>query len=83
MQNIGYLSEQLDLYLTSKYIGTLWYGMGKPNELRFDELDYVTMMAIAQTDGEGFRKDMFKSKRKPLGKIWHGEELGEMSERAM
>ena len=32
LQNIGYLGEQLDLYLVSKNIGTLWFGIGKPDE---------------------------------------------------
>ncbi|MGN0715797.1 MAG: nitroreductase family protein, partial [Anaerovoracaceae bacterium] len=27
LQNIGYLGEQLDLYLVSRNIGTLWYGI--------------------------------------------------------
>lgn len=29
LQNVGYLGEQLDLYLVSKNIGTLWFGIGK------------------------------------------------------
>ena len=29
LQNIGYIGEQLDLYLVSKNIGTLWFGIGK------------------------------------------------------
>lgn len=32
LQNIGYLGEQLDLYLVSKNIGTLWFGIGAPTE---------------------------------------------------
>ena len=32
LQNIGYLGEQLDLYLVSKNIGTLWFGIGKVEE---------------------------------------------------
>ena len=27
LQNIGYLGEQLDLYLVSRNIGTLWFGI--------------------------------------------------------
>ena len=36
LQNIGYLGEQLDLYLVSKNIGTLWFGIGKPDERELD-----------------------------------------------
>ena len=71
LQNIGYLGEQLDLYLVSKNIGTLWFGIGKVKEKKLDNLDFVIMIAIAKVDSEDkFRKDMFKSKRKELSKIW-------------
>ena len=73
LQNIGYLGEQLDLYLVSKNIGTLWYGIGKPEEKELDGLDYVIMIAIAKVDSsDKFRKDMYKSKRKELSEIWEG-----------
>jgi len=74
LQNIGYLGEQLDLYLVSKNIGTLWFGIGKPDEKELDGLDFVIMIAIAKVDSiDKFRKDMFKSKRKELSEIWSGE----------
>ena len=73
LQNIGYLGEQLDLYLVSKNIGTLWFGIGKPDEKELDGLDYVIMIAIAKVDSKDkFRKDMYKSKRKELSEIWEG-----------
>lgn len=74
LQNIGYLGEQLDLYLVSKNIGTLWFGIGKPEEKRYEGLDFVIIIAIAKIDSEDkFRKDMFKSKRKNLEEIWNGD----------
>ena len=74
LQNIGYLGEQLDLYLVSKNIGTLWFGIGKPDEKEMDGLDFVIMIAIAKVDSKNkFRKDMYKSKRKELSEIWSGE----------
>ena len=74
LQNIGYLGEQLDLYLVSKNIGTLWFGIGKVDEKQYDGLDYVIMIAIAKVDSaEKFRKDMYKSKRKELDEIWNGD----------
>ena len=73
LQNIGYIGEQLDLYLVSKNIGTLWFGIGKVNEDKLDDLDFVIMIAIAKVDKENkFRKDMYKSKRKELSEIWEG-----------
>ena len=74
LQNIGYLGEQLDLYLVSKNIGTLWFGIGKADEEKIDGLDFVIMIAISKVDSpDKFRKDMYKSKRKELSEIWSGD----------
>ena len=78
LQNIGYIGEQLDLYLTSLGIGALWFGIGKPDEQNYNGLDYVIMIAIAKVADDKFRKDMFKSKRKPLDEIWNGEHYREL-----
>ena len=75
LRNIGYIGEQIDLYLTSINIGTLWFGIGKPKEKRENGLEYVIMIAIKRMAENSFRKDMFKSKRKPLEEIWNGEQL--------
>lgn len=81
LQNIGYLGEQLDLYLVSREIGTLWFGIGKVEEPSCDGLDFVIMIAIAKVDdAKKFRKDMFKSKRKQLEEIWNGEFLTGVSD---
>ena len=74
LQNIGYIGEQLDLYLASLGIGALWFGIGKPDEPTYNGLDFVIMIAIAKIPENKFRKDMFKSKRKSLDEIWNGEQ---------
>ena len=80
LQNIGYLGEQLDLYLVSKNIGTLWFGIGKVDEKQLDGLDFVIMLAIAKVDSDDkFRKDMYKSKRKELEEIWNGDNYLEVA----
>ena len=73
LQNIGYIGEQLDLYLASLGIGALWFGIGKSDEPTHNGLDFVIMIAIAKMPKDKFRKDMFKSKRKTLQEIWDGE----------
>ncbi|MDO4546088.1 MAG: nitroreductase family protein [Bacillota bacterium] len=74
LRNIGYLGEQLDLYLVSRNIGTLWFGIGKTDESSFEGMEFVIMMAISKVEDEKkFRKDMFKSKRKPIDDIWSGQ----------
>ena len=74
LQNIGYLGEQLDLYLVSKDIGTLWFGIAKSNEV-YEGLDYVIMFKIAKMPSDKFRSDMYKSKRKAIEEIWKGNDL--------
>ncbi|MGN0291494.1 MAG: nitroreductase family protein [Lachnospiraceae bacterium] len=73
LQNIGYIGGQLDLYLASLNIGALWFGIGKTEDTQWNGFDFVIMIAIAKVADEKFRKDMFKSKRKPLEEIWQGE----------
>ena len=80
LQNVGYLGEQLDLYLVSKNIGTLWFGIGRVEDKQLDGLDFVIMIAISKIDSpEKFRKDMFKSKRKSLEEIWQGDKYIEIA----
>lgn len=76
LRNVGYIGEQIDLFLASINIGALWFGIGKPKEKRNDGLEYVIMMAIKRMPEDSFRKDMFKAKRKPIEEIWDGEQLG-------
>lgn len=79
LQNIGYIGEQLDLYLVSKNIGTLWFGIGEAEEKELDGLSYVIMMAIAKIPQDKFRKDMFTAKRKELNEIWNGKKYEEIA----
>lgn len=80
LQNMGYLGQQLDLYLASRNIGALWFGIGKVEEKQYDGLDFVIMFAIAKMPADKFRKNMFKSKRKPLDEIWQGDVIEGVSE---
>lgn len=77
LMNVGYLGEQLDLYLVHHDIGTLWFGIGKPDTDSYEGLDFVIMIAIHKIKEQTlFRKDMYKSKRKVLEEIWQGDTLG-------
>lgn len=75
LRNIGYMGEQIDLFLASKDIGALWFGVGKPNHPISNGMEFIIMMAIAKMPPGQFRKDMFKSKRKPSSEIWEGSLL--------
>lgn len=75
LRNVGYIGEQIDLWLAEKNIGALWFGIGKPDEKQAGDLKFIIMIAIAKMPKETFRKDMFKAKRKPVDEIWQGEKL--------
>jgi len=77
LMNAGYMGQQLDLYLVHHNIGSLWFGIGKPDMATYEGLDYVIMIAIHKVNNqELYRKDMFKAKRKLLDEIWTGDTLG-------
>ncbi|MBR4461411.1 MAG: nitroreductase [Erysipelotrichaceae bacterium] len=80
LANIGYLGEQLDLYLAEMNIGTLWFGLNKNEMPDFDGLKYIIMISIGKVPEKAFRKDMFKAKRKELDEIWEGSLLEGVSE---
>ena len=75
LRNVGYIGEQIDLYLASLNIGALWFGIGKTKEKDINGLEYVIMIAFKRMPEKNFRKDMFKSKRKPIEEIWSGEQM--------
>ena len=80
LMNIGYLCEQLDLYLASKNIGALWFGLNIARMPDYDGLKYVIMIAISKVPEDSFRKDVFKSTRKPVEEIWHGDQIAGVSD---
>lgn len=71
--NIGYMFEQLDLYLSSKDIGVCWYGMGKTSEKEYKNLKFIIMMALGKSQPSEFRKDYRKCRRKETDEIWTGD----------
>ena len=75
LRNIGYIGQQIDLFLASMNIGSLWFGIGNPKVDKYDGLDYVIMIAFKRMPETSFRKDMYKAKRKPLEEIWSGDDL--------
>lgn len=79
LENIGFIGEQLDLYLVDSNIGTLWFGIGKTSDANYNGLDYITMMAFSKVPEDSFRKDMFKSKRKSINEIWEGDKYQDIA----
>ena len=73
LANIGYIGEQLDLYLNAHGIATLWCGMGKPKMATYNGLRFIIMLGIKKVDESIlFRKDESEFDRKPIDEIWKG-----------
>lgn len=64
-QNIGFIFQQVDLYLQSKEIGSCWVGMAKPkNKQEHKGMEYVIAMAIGNAEKQVHRKiEQFKRKQ--------------------
>lgn len=77
LMNAGYIGQQLDLWLVAHDIGSLWFGIGKPDMPEYDGMKFVIMIAIHKVSDQSlYRRDMYKAKRKPLGEIWQGDDPG-------
>ena len=82
LANIGYMVQQLEMFLTALNIGTCWCGLGKPSEedATFEGLDYAIMMAVEKAEEEDFRKSMHEAKRREADKIKSGEGFDSIAE---
>lgn len=58
LQNIGFIFQQVDLYLQSNGIGSCWIGAGSPKnyENPNPEQDFVILMMFGRSQGEIYRE---------------------------
>ena len=80
--NIGYMLEQLDLYLESINIGVCWLGIPRPNKSIKSDNDYVIMIGITKINSNYLRSEIKDYKRKEIDKIWTGDFLLDVKEKA-
>lgn len=73
LENVGYMGEQLDLWLASRDIGACWYGMGKTMDAAPPGMEFVIMLSIQKEEPQHFRRDVTKARRKPLEELWVGQ----------
>ena len=74
LENVGFLFQQLDLYLQSIGLGVCWLGMGRMDgkEAAFnreDDLSFVILLAFGHPKGEALRDSPSQFKRKSLTEI--------------
>ena len=72
LENIGFLFQQMDLYLQTLGLGTCWLGMGRLNPKTTTEVEgmkFVIMLAFGHPKGDQLRYDLKSFKRKPMEQI--------------
>lgn len=71
-ENVGFIFQQLDLYLQSLGLGVCWLGMGKLDKKAIaavnvgDDMKFVIMLAFGHPKGEFLRSDISQFNRVPL-----------------
>ena len=72
LENVGFLFQQMDLYLQSLGLGACWLGMGKLNlktAPTVEGMKFVIMLAFGCPKGDQLRHDPKEFKRKSLTQI--------------
>lgn len=72
LENIGFLFQQMDLFLQTLGLGVCWLGMGRMNPKTTTEVEgmkFVILLAFGHPKGDPLRHDLKGFKRKPMEKI--------------
>ena len=71
LENVGFMFQQLDLYLQSRGLGACWLGMGKPDQqlAAKEGLPFCMLLAFGYPKGEALRESAGEFKRKALSEI--------------
>lgn len=72
LENVGFMFQQMDLYLQSLGLGVCWLGMGRPREGAEDlvpGLEYVIALTIGYPEGDMTRKELSEFNRVTLAEI--------------
>ena len=69
-QNIGFIFQQVDLFLQSKGIGTCWIGMGNPKNYENPDKDqkFIIIISLGKSKGNLYR-EINQFRRKSLDEI--------------
>jgi len=72
LENVGFLFQQMDLYLQGLGLGVCWLGMGRMNPktaAAVAGMKFVIMLAFGHPKGDQLRHDLKGFKRKPMDQI--------------
>jgi len=71
LENIGFIGQQLDLFLSKSGLGSCWLGASKPEEKEESALPFVICIAFGKP-AEPLHRDISEFKRKSLVEISEG-----------
>jgi len=69
LENVGFLFQQVDLYLQSIGLGACWMGLGKLKERMEGQLPFVILLAFGYPEGAAQRSSIKEFRRRDLGDI--------------
>ncbi|MBE6951662.1 MAG: hypothetical protein E7451_10065 [Ruminococcaceae bacterium] len=72
LENVGFLFQQMDLYLQTLGLGVCWLGMGRMNfktTTRVEGMKFIILLAFGHPRGDQLRHDGMGFKRKALAQI--------------
>lgn len=74
LENVGFIFQQVDLYLQSIGIGACWLGLGKLRstesvDISEDGMEFVILLAFGHPEGDALRSDISQFQRKALAEI--------------
>lgn len=68
LENVGFVFQQVDLYLQSLGLGCCWLGLGKLREQDDGNMEFVILLAFGHTE-ESLRQNVTAFRRKSLAEI--------------
>ena len=72
LENIGFLFQQMDLYLQTLGLGVCWLGMGRMNPrtaVQVEGMKFIIMLAFGHPRGDQLRHDPKSFRRKSMEQI--------------
>ena len=81
LTNVGFMLQQVDLYLSSKGIGSCWLGMAKPTNgvpTQLNGMEFVIMLAFGNSLDPVHRSDLSQFKRKDLVEVGTAKGVDEL-----
>ena len=84
LTNVGFMLQQMDLFLSANGIGSCWQGMPKPTKeiLNSSKLEFVILLAFGKPKERLHRESVSEFQRKPLGEITNIKGADELLEPA-